>query len=132
MYYYRIKNIEKSCNFTDKTIIDFWCGYNAKFLSYIYKNFKTKELIAFDLSLNKIYLDSLGIKYYEWDLNKDFIIKENIDIAIWTAVLEHLSNPVWFLKSCYKNLPKWWYLLLTVPSVWSKPVLEFFAYKLRV
>ena len=132
IYYLRVKKIERHYNFTDKSIIDFGCWYNAKFLSYINEKYKTKNLIAFDLQLNKEYLKSQWIKLYEWDLNKDFSINENVDIAIGTAILEHLSNPIWFLTSCYNILPKWWYLLLTVPSVRAKPVLEFIAYNLHI
>lgn len=132
IYYFRVKKIERKYDFTNKSIIDFWCWYNAKFLSYINEKYTTKKLIAFDLLLNKNYLENIWVKCYEWDLNNEFTIKENIDIAIGTAILEDLSNPICFLKSCYKILPEWWYLLLTVPSVRSKPILEFMAYKLKI
>ena len=132
IYYFRVKKIERKYDFTNKSIIDFWCWYNAKFLSYINEKYTTKKLIAFDLLLNKKHLESIWVKCYEWDLNNEFTIKEDIDITIGTAILEHLSNPICFLKSCYKILPEWWYLLLTVPSVRSKPILEFMAYKLKI
>jgi len=77
-------------------------------------------------------LQKKWIDTFEVDINKEFILPEKVDVIICTAVLEHLNEPINFLENAYKNLKEWWSLVLTVPSIRSKPVLEFLAFKLKV
>lgn len=132
IYFMRIQQIKKHYNFDNKVIVDVWCGYNAVFLNYIKNKFSPKKLIAFDLKLNKEKLSDIWIKSIEWNLNNKFNLWEDVDLILGTAILEHLSDPITFLKSCYDNLQKWWCLLLTMPSIRSKPVLEFMAFRLKL
>jgi 2-polyprenyl-3-methyl-5-hydroxy-6-metoxy-1,4-benzoquinol methylase len=101
-------------------------------LNYIQCNFSPKKLVAFDVKLHSTLLQQQWILPFESDLNQAFVLPEQADLILCTAVLEHLDNPVDFLKQAYKNLVVWWCLVLTVPSVWSKPVLEFLAFKLKL
>jgi ubiquinone/menaquinone biosynthesis C-methylase UbiE len=48
------------------------------------------------------------------------------------AVLEHIENEQQILKEIYRVLVPGGKLIITVPSVWSQPILEFLAYKLRI
>lgn len=131
IYRFRVHQLTKYCDFDHKAIVDVGCWYNAVFLNYIQNQFHPKHLIAFDIKLNTSLLKKQWIVCFEADLNKDFTLPESSDIILCTAVLEHLDNPLVFLKNAYKNLKKWWCLVLTVPSKWSKPVLEFLAFKLK-
>lgn len=132
IYGLRVHKLKKYCVFDNKTIVDAGCWYNAVFLNYIKNNFTTKKLIAFDVKLNTVLLKEKWILPFESDLNKNFTLPENPDLILCTAVLEHLNEPVSFLEKVYKNLKEWWYLVMTVPSVRSKPILEFLAFKLKL
>lgn len=132
IYQLRIHSIKKYCYCAWQNIMDVWSGYNATFLSYVQETYKPKSCYAFDLVLNKESLSAQWINCIEWDLNKPFSTENNFDLIFATAILEHLSNPVWFLKECFNALKSGWRLVLTTPSVWSQPVLEFLAYRLHV
>ena len=127
----RIKKL-KWVDFLNKKIVDFWSWFNADFLQFIASQNKWAELFAYDMKLNKEMLEKIDIKTIEWNLNEPINIDFWIDIASSTAVLEHLENPELFLSEVYSKLNNGWILILTVPSVWSKPVLEFLAYKLKI
>lgn len=132
IYKLRVHNIRKFVNFNNKIILDLWCWYNANLLNYIKNNFSPKKLIAFDIKLNTKLLEKNEITTFEWNLDENFNLPEKPDLIICTAVLEHLNDPIKFLKQIYKNLSPNWYLILTVPSIRSKPVLEFLALKLNL
>lgn len=125
---FQLRNI----NFNNKIVVDFGSWYNANFLQYLRSITNDNRLIAFDLKLNKDLLKKKWIDSIEGNLNNKIIIKENIDVAICTAVLEHLEKPDIFLKNIYNILDEDWIIILTVPSIWAKPVLEFLAYKLHL
>lgn len=125
---FQLRNI----NFNNKIIVDFGSGYNANFLQFLKKNAISSKLIAYDLNLNTNFLSSVWIESIKWDLNKSLHMAQDINIATCTAVLEHLDKPVDFLTNVYKLLSNNWILILTVPSIRSKLVLEFLAYKLRL
>ena len=119
-------------NFNNKKIVDFWSWFDATFMRYMKSKYKDSDLTAFDIKLNKKSLEDFNINCIEWDLNSNFRFDDKLDIAICTAVLEHISEPILFLNKIYDNLNQWWCLVLTVPSKWAKPVLEFLAYDLKV
>ena len=59
-------------------------------------------------------------------------LNNEIDVITILAVLEHLNNPVFILREIERVLKPGGMLLMTVPSIWSKPVLEFLAFKLGI
>lgn len=132
IYALRVKVLKKHLDCNNKIVADVWCWYNATFLRYIKKNYNPLKAIAYDLSLHKDFLIQEWIECIEGDSNNSLIWLEHIDVVFATAILEHLSNPIWFLSGIYKVLKPWGVLLLTTPSIRSKPVLEFLAYKMRV
>ena len=132
IYALRVHAIKKYCACDGKVIMDVWCWYNAIFLSYLNQHYKPKTSIALDLHLHKKHLEEANIVCIEWDLNKKNTIPEKVDIIFATAILEHLEKPVDFLRHQYEALAPWWQLVLTTPSVWSQPVLEFLAYKIHI
>jgi len=132
IYYLRVHQLKKYCVFNHKIIVDAWCGYNAVFLHYIQMKFTPKKLIAFDIKLDSTLLEKQWISSFEGDLNKDFDLPEQPDLILCTAVLEHLNNPIGFLTNVYRNLKPGWSLVLTIPTIRSKPVLEFLAFRLKL
>lgn len=128
----RINKIKKILDFNDKVIVDTWCWFNAAFLSLISKNFSAKKLIAVDLKLNPD-LEKYWIETIECNLNKEIKLEDSsADIIISMAILEHLEEPEIYLDNIFRILKKDWLLLMTVPSIYSKPVLEFMALNLWI
>jgi SAM-dependent methyltransferase len=73
------------------------------------------------------------INYENKLTNIDHELKEEkFDIIIFAAVIEHLDKPEIIIKYMKKFLNKDGYFLLTAPSVHSKWLIEFLAFKLRV
>jgi len=128
----RFKKVLDNIDLENKTIIDTWSWYNADLLRYIKKEYDIKDAIAYDIKLNKTFLENHWIRYIEWDLNYWIDLKKKVDVVFSTAIIEHLENPKNYIKSVYDILKKDWYLILTVPSTYSKPVLEFMAYNLKI
>lgn len=57
---------------------------------------------------------------------------ESFDVVTMLAVLEHLDKPLAILREIARLLRPDGRLLLTVPSRYAKPVLEFLAFRLRI
>jgi 2-polyprenyl-3-methyl-5-hydroxy-6-metoxy-1,4-benzoquinol methylase len=57
---------------------------------------------------------------------------ESFDIVTMLAVLEHLDKPLAIMREIARLLRPDGRLLLTVPSRYAKPVLEFLAYRLGI
>ena len=73
------------------------------------------------------------IKTISARLDRDLPFEDSsFDFITMLAVLEHLDNPEAILHECARILRPGGGLLLTVPSWYAKPVLEFLAFKLRV
>lgn len=133
IYALRVRTIEKyAAKSTGKVIMDVGCWFNAVFLRYVQGKYAPQQAIAYDLVLNHSELTSQGISCIEGDLNKPLTVDLPVDVIFATAILEHLSEPVAFLKECYRCLAPDGCLLLTTPSIRSQPVLEFLAYKLKL
>lgn len=134
IYALRVHSIKKYCDCRGKQIMDVWCGYNADFLCYLKDKYAPNAAVAFDLQLNKPYLATKRVLCVEGDLNDPFpdVSGMQFDCIFATAILEHLANPIGFLQQCYAHLAAWGRLILTTPSIYSQPVLEFLAYKLQV
>jgi ubiquinone/menaquinone biosynthesis C-methylase UbiE len=56
----------------------------------------------------------------------------SFDVVTMIAVLEHLEHPIEICQEIHRILKPNGSLVLTVPSVWSQPVLEFLSFKLGV
>lgn len=109
-------------------ILDLGCGYNGKFLQKIRENISSG--VGVDISVNYNISDS-KIKLIAHDLNEKLPFPENeFDVVISLAILEHLLNPELSLEEIHRVLKPGGILLLTTPSIYSKPILEFFSFKL--
>ncbi|NDJ17370.1 class I SAM-dependent methyltransferase [Myxacorys almedinensis] len=56
----------------------------------------------------------------------------SFDVVTMLAVLEHLEHETPILREIHRVLKHSGKLILTVPSVWAQPVLEFLAYQLKI
>jgi 2-polyprenyl-3-methyl-5-hydroxy-6-metoxy-1,4-benzoquinol methylase len=129
-----IRNYEllKNKRIIGKKIIDFGCGSNFQNITKKYS--KASRAVLIDLCGDDFIKNNIKFINYNKDLNKiDIELKnEKFDIIILAAVIEHLDNPAVIIKFLKKFLNENGYFLLTAPSIYSKPILEFMAFKLNL
>lgn len=116
------KYISKDC-----TLLDLGCGYNATLLKR-YSN-SIKQGTGIDLSVN---INLKNVKLIKGRIDKKIKLPSNkFDIITSLAVIEHVDSPETMLKEAYRLLKKNGTLLITTPSKYNKPILEFLAFKLK-
>lgn len=130
--YLRNKELLKNDRIKGKKIIDFGCGSNFQDIEKRYK--KAQEIVLIDrLGENFSKRNVKFINYKDKLINIDHELKEKkFDIIILAAVIEHLDKPENVIKHMKKFLNNDGYFLLTAPSVHSKWLIEFLAFKLGV
>lgn len=104
----------KNYEFRNKKIADIGCGAGS-FLDHI--KGLTNSIIAIEPT--KIYQESLKSRGFEvFDYVKDALItrKDEVDYAVTFQVIEHVQNPVLFLKEIYKLLRPGGKLLIATPN----------------
>lgn len=110
-------------------LCDIGCGFHAKFLQDIVPFIR--EGIGIDKKVNNAKLDK--IKLIKMELDKDLLLpSESVDCITLLAVLEHLEYPNQILKECYRILKPGGNLVMTTPTLFSKPILEFLSFKLNI
>lgn len=135
LLFLRLRQIKKYLkNIGNKKVIcDIGCGYNAKSLQELLKNFpEIEKCVGVDISINKN-LNIEKINLIKSDLNKALPINnDSFDVVISLAVIEHLDNYNLVIREMHRILKTGGYLFLTTPSKFSKPILEFLAFKLKI
>jgi len=119
-----IKYIPRGC-----TLLDVGCGYSAAFLRSISKHigkgvgidFKVSTEVVSNISTIQTHID-----------NRLPFADCSFDIVTMLAVLEHIENDISVIQEVHRVLKPRGKLILTVPSIWAKPVLEFLAFGLGV
>jgi ubiquinone/menaquinone biosynthesis C-methylase UbiE len=113
----------------NSTLLDIGCGTSATFLKFlsprIYRgcgvDFKVKE---FDFN---------NIRTIQLRIGKRLPFDDaSFDVVTMLAVLEHIEQEQAILHEIHRVLVPGGKLVLTVPSVWAQPVLEFLSYKLKI
>jgi 2-polyprenyl-3-methyl-5-hydroxy-6-metoxy-1,4-benzoquinol methylase len=130
--YLRNYQILKNKRIVGKKIIDFGCGSNFKDISKRY--YKASKAILIDIHGDNFTNNNIKFINYDNNLNKiDIEVKnEKFDIIILAAVIEHLDNPEEIIKYLKKFLNQDGYFFLTAPSIYSKGILEFMAFKIGI
>lgn len=115
--------------YPDCTLLDIGCGWEAKLLmsvESIISNGVGVDFKAPSINTNKIQTLSLT-------LDKKLPFEDqSFDFITMLAVMEHLENDEAILKECARLLKPGGGLLITVPSWYAKPVLEFLSFKLKL
>ena len=125
LYKLRFQKVIKSIPPGSK-VLDLGCGFNGKLLKKIEE--KISLGVGIDISVNSQNKSS-KIKLIAHDLNYPLPFSENeFDVVTSLANLEHLESPQKSLEEIYRVLKPGGILLLTTPSTYGKPVLEFLAF----
>jgi ubiquinone/menaquinone biosynthesis C-methylase UbiE len=120
-----IPYIEKSFN-----VLDIGCGRSATFLRSIAP--QISQGVGIDYKVNEN-IEIANIKVQKQILDKNLPFADNsFDVVTMLAVLEHIENEQEILSEVHRVLVPNGKLILTVPSIWAQPVLEFLAYKLKL
>jgi len=118
------RNIKK-----DMVVCDLGCTKSAFFLKKISPVIKYGY--GFDIDVENYKDSKIETKELNFDSEKIPLENEAVDCVLMSAVLEHLSNPENIIEEACRILKKDGIFLLTTPSVYAKPVLEFLAFKLQ-
>ena len=118
------KYVPKNC-----ILCDIGCGFNAKFLLNISDHIS--EGYGFDKKIDNKQINNIYLQNAEITDNIP-LEDELVECVTLLAVLEHLNNPTKVLSECYRLLKFGGILILTTPSPFSKPILEFLSFKLKI
>lgn len=114
----------------DSVVLDLGCGYDAKLLQS-FQNI-IKKGIGIDLNFNQ--KNEFGkIKLIRGKADEEINLQsDSVDTVICLALIEHVGNPNMMLSESFRILKGGGNLLLTTPSRYAKPLLEFLAFNLGV
>lgn len=110
-------------------LLDIGCGRSATFLKAISR--QIAQGIGVDAKVQPMQLGNLQIIQQRLTDELPFEA-DRFDVVTMLAVLEHLEDEQPILQEIRRVLKPDGRLILTVPSVWAQPVLEFLAYRLKL
>lgn len=94
-----------------KNLCDVGCGPG-----FLLSSIKNKKLFGIENDQSAINTASKYAKIYKINLNKKFKIKEKFDVVVCYHVIEHIKNPIEFLKNLKMILKKNGYLIIGTPD----------------
>lgn len=114
---------------TGARLLDIGCGKTAAFLRAVSPRIERGTGIDF-----KVRAMQFGnIQTMPFCLADELPFADaSFDVVTMLAVLEHIESEKLILQEVHRVLQDNGKLILTVPSVWSKPILEFLAYRLKL
>lgn len=128
----RNKELLKHISIVNKDILDFGCGSN---FNNIFKRYKTaKNVFLIDRIGKSFKFNQYQFLNYDGDLNsiKKFISEKKLDFIIMSAIIEHMDKPEITINFLKQFLNPQGMFLITAPSVHSKWLLEFMAFRLKI
>lgn len=120
----RFRQIEKYVP-ANSHVLDLGCGYQGKLLQLLSN--KIKQGVGYDMSVSKKPIaNNIKLNSGQVDTKLPFS-KNNFDLVIASAVIEHVKYPNLLISEVYRLLKPKGQLMLTTPSVKAKPLLEWLA-----
>jgi ubiquinone/menaquinone biosynthesis C-methylase UbiE len=113
----------------NSVVLDVGCGISAAFLKAISPHIK--QGFGVDFKVENTQFGNLKTTQLKLESNLPFE-DATFDAVTMLAVLEHIEQEQQILREIHRVLVPGGKLILTVPSVWSQPILEFLAYKLKI
>lgn len=111
-------------------VLDLGCGYHGNLLRILES--KISSGVGVDISVTKE-IKSQKLRLIQHNLNQTLPFKnEKFDVVISLANLEHLENYWGNFLEIHRVLKPGGFLLLTTPTPFAKPVLEFLSYDLKI
>lgn len=110
-------------------LLDIGCGTKAAFLRYISP--RIQKGVGVDFKVDPFESRNLTISQLHFSGQLPFP-DGSFDVVTMLAVLEHIEHEAAMVKEIHRVLVPGGKLILTVPSVWAQPVLEFLAYRLKI
>lgn len=123
----RYSRVRKFINSGD-CVLDMGCGQECNFLMYLQN--KIKMGYGVDPKANserKGNIEIIGSK-----INETSFCSKSFDKITFLAVLEHLEQPKDVLEEAFRLVKDDGYIILTTPTIYAKPILEFMAFKLHI
>ncbi|MFB2935447.1 methyltransferase domain-containing protein [Aerosakkonemataceae cyanobacterium BLCC-F154] len=111
-------------------ILDIGCGRKAAFLQAVSPYIKEGFGVDFKVDEN-VQIPNVRTLQLRLESNLPFA-DCSFDVVTMLAVLEHIEKEEQILSEIHRVLVPGGKLIITVPSVWAQPVLEFLAYKLKI
>jgi 2-polyprenyl-3-methyl-5-hydroxy-6-metoxy-1,4-benzoquinol methylase len=115
--------------YPEADFLDIGCGWDATLLKFVEEYISTGVGVDFkapELKTGKI--STLAVTLSDKLPFKD----QSFDFITMLAVMEHLENDRAILEECARLLRPGGGILITVPSWYAKPVLEFLAFRLHL
>lgn len=113
----------------NSVVLDIGCGVSAVFLKTVSP--QIKQGFGIDFKTENCQFNNIQIQQIKINDRLPFS-NSTFDVVTMLAVLEHIENKQAMLQEIYRVLVPGGRLIITVPSVWSQPVLEFLAYQLKI
>lgn len=113
----------------NSTVLDIGCGPSATFLKAIAP--RIHQGFGVDFKVENTQIQNIKTAQFKFDGSLPFE-DSSFDVVTMLAVLEHIEHEAEILRETYRVLKQGGVLILTVPSVWSQPVLEFLAFKFKI
>jgi SAM-dependent methyltransferase len=110
-------------------LLDIGCGTKAALLRAIEP--KIKRGIGLDFKVPEWRSEKIQTIQGHLDDHLPFL-DNSFDVVTMLAVLEHIEYEEDILREIRRILRPNGFLILTVPSVWAKPILEFLSYRLKI
>jgi SAM-dependent methyltransferase len=127
----RLKKVKKYLK-SNANICDFGCG-DGVVLKDLDKIFHFNYGVGIDSDID-LPDNTNNLKFIKTDIVRADVQRNFFDFVLMLAVAEHLENDqlILILAEIKKILKNGGLLIITTPSPWSKPVLEFLAFKLNI
>ena len=132
IYHLRIRPVRPHLTGVD-CFVDIGCDYDAKLLRTLIKKYNVSKAVGIDLIIDPN-IKNPKLRFEQKNINTEKInlANEEADMITALALIEHLDTPEHLLNESFRILKHGGKLILTTPSPWAKPILDFLAHRLRI